>query len=111
MFGNCSPPNKIKSVETINFKAKNGDFKIYYDTTQKRHYWLLGYFGNTSVADIYEAGVIFSWAHNVLLETVQYDEILSSRRFKSFKFLSSQQEQQPHPEAVQMENVYQFLRD
>jgi hypothetical protein len=23
----------------------HGDFCLYYDTTEKRHYWVLGYFG------------------------------------------------------------------
>ena len=90
---------------------KYGDFKMWYDTTQKRHYWTMGYMGNASVQDIFDIGKEFSEIHKVPVEKVKFDEILSSRRYKSFKFFSSQEPQEQHPDAVVMNNVYQHLRD
>jgi hypothetical protein len=91
----------------------NGDFKKYYDTTQKRNIWVLGYFGGGSVniMDAYRVGCDYSNAIGVPIGSVQIDEILSSRRFKGFKIVYSTTEQEPESDAEVMENVYQWLRD
>lgn len=92
----------------------HGDFKRYYDTTQKRNYWVLGYFGGGSVnlVSAMELGKQFAIETGVLIETVTIDEILHSRRHKGFKFISSQAlGQKPHAQSVMMENVYQWLTD
>ncbi len=94
--------------------TKHPDFKKYYDTTQKRNYWVLGYFGGGSVniMDAYRVATQYTIANNkVNIETVQIDEILSSRRFKGFKFIYSQIEQPKEVGAEEMENVHAWLRD
>jgi uncharacterized membrane-anchored protein len=91
----------------------NGDFKKYYDTTQKRNIWVLGYFGGGSVniMDAYRVACDYSNTINVPIGAVKIDEVLSSRRFKGFKFIYAITEQTPEPGAEVMENVHAWLRD
>jgi len=105
--------NAETQVEQKNSSLKNGDFKKYYDTTQKRNYWILGYFGggSVSVVDAYLLGKEYSEETNVPLQTVRIDEISSSRRFKRFKFIFSTEVQTKEVDAEEMENVYQWLTD
>jgi len=91
----------------------NGDFKKYFDTTQKRNYWVLGYFGGgaVNISEAMQVAQDYAEANNVPLNTVNIDEVLSSRRFKGFKFVYSQIKQVPDLKAEQLENVFTWLRD
>ena len=94
--------------------TKIGDFKRYYDTESKRNYWVLGYFGGGAVdiCEAYQLAKEYSELVSVPIETVKIDEILSSRRFKGFKFIfSTVENQKPEPESYQMKDVYSWLRD
>jgi len=91
---------------------KNGDFKKYYDTTQKRNYWVLGYFGGGSinVIDAYSIGGELSDALNVPMGTVQIDEIRKSSRYKSFKIVYSlHPNQKPEADSEHSSNVWELL--
>lgn len=94
----------------------HGDFKRYFDKTQKRNIWVLGYFGGGAVRIVaaMALAIQYSEENNVPLETVQIDEILSSRRFKGFKFIYSCTEQKQAKKVKKsdvMDNVYAWLRD
>ena len=95
--------------------TKHRDFKKYFDTTQKRNIWVLGYFGGGSVniVDAYELAKKYAEATNTPLETVKIDEILYSRRYKHFKYIFSShpEPQQKEKDAAEYENVYQMLSD
>ncbi|MFA5299488.1 MAG: hypothetical protein WC389_14965 [Lutibacter sp.] len=90
---------------------KHGDFRKLYDTNQKRNYWLLGYFGGgaINICDAYELAKQYSKAVGVPLETVYIDEILSSRSYKHFKYISSTAIQTAEIDTTKYENVYQLL--
>ena len=106
---------RTKFTSRFDYKT-HGDFKKYYDTTQKRNIWILGYFGGGSV-NISQALPIardYARENNVPFNKVTIDEILSSRRHKGFKFISSTVEQEKGKEVKDedvMENVYAWLRD
>lgn len=104
---------EIEELRKIGTVEVNGDFKKYYDTKLKRNIWILGYFGGGSVTitEAYELAKEYSKATDAPLEEVRIDEILSSRRFKGFKFIFSTVEQKKEPEAEAMDNVYAWLRD
>ena len=108
---------KVETLENGNVKIGNievsGDFTKYYDATQKRNIWILGYWGGGSIEieETYELAKEYAKATNVPLKTVKIDEVLSSRRFKHFKFMYSTFIQDPEPEAVHMDNVYAWLRE
>jgi hypothetical protein len=95
---------------------KNADFKKYFDTTQKRNIWVLGYFGGGAV-NVLDALVLandYAEQCKVPLATVVIDEIQSSRRFKYFKYIYSTVEQKrckgvEHGEVMQ--DVHRWLRD
>lgn len=91
----------------------HGDFKKYYDTTIKRNYWALGYFGGgaVNIVDAMELAKQYAKSTGVELETVVIDEILKSRRFKGFKIIYSTTEQLPEIDAHQSDNVYAWLTD
>lgn len=99
--------------EIVPYK-RNGDFRKFYDTTQKRNFWILGYFGGGSIniVDAYQLAQEYAEANKVPLQSVQIDEIFSSRRFKGFKFIYSQAEQEIEADTdLSINNVYAFLRD
>ena len=93
----------------------HGDFKKYFDKSQKRNYWVLGYFGGGSVnvVDAYNIAQQMATALNVSLETIRIDEILHSRRHKGFKFMYSMAPDQTPENDVKsdniMDNVYAWL--
>lgn len=93
----------------------HGDFKRYFDTTYKRNYWVLGYFGGGSVniVNAYNIAQQMATKLNVPLNTIRIDEILHSRRHKGFKFMYSMApDQAPEPECKNiMNNVYAWLTD
>ena len=103
------------ATDTVkNPKLYNADFKKYYDTTQKRNIWVLGYFGGGSVnvMNAYQVAADYSNATGVPIGSVQIDEILSSRRFKGFKIVYSTAIQAPENDTTIMANdVYAWLRD
>jgi hypothetical protein len=86
--------DRIPTVK--NLDLKNGDFKKYYDTEQKRNYWVLGYFGGgaVTVVEAYRLAQEYSEVCKVPLDTVKIDEVLHSRRYKGFKYLFSTVEQE-----------------
>lgn len=100
-------PNKL------NKDLYNGDFRKYYDNSEKRNIWVLGYFGSGSIniMDAYRIGCDYSNATGVPIGEVKIDEITNSRRFKGFKFVFSTVEQKPESDAEIMEDVYSWLRD
>ena len=92
---------------------KHPDFKKYYDTTQKRNIWVLGYFGGGAVP-IAEADILareYANKYDIPYESVVIDEILKSRRFKGFKYIYSTHEQFADVKATDLENVYEWLSD
>lgn len=106
-------PKKSKTEKRFDV-TKHGDFRKYYDTTQKRNYWVLGYFGGGSlnVIDAYEAAKQFSESVGIPIDSVQIDEIFKSRRFKGFKYLYSKAEnQEPDKNSDIMKDVWSWLGD
>jgi len=92
----------------------HGDFKRYYDTTQKRNYWALGYFGGGAVPilDAYELAKQFSELVKVPLDTVKMDEVFESRRYKHFKIMFSSAINQTKEEgSYDCDNVWKYLSD
>jgi hypothetical protein len=94
-------------------ELKNADFKMYYDKGQMRNIWVLGYFGGGAVNISNALAVANEYATKtgVPLNTVCIDEIMSSRRFKGFKYMYSTQIQNKAKGAIEMDNVHQWLRD
>jgi len=91
---------------------KNGDFTMYYDDTQKRNIWVLGYFGGGSInfKAFEEVAKDFSKIIGVPLDTIHIDEIFNSRRYKGFKFIYSKEDDQSAlVGSTIMSNVYEFL--
>lgn len=92
-----------------------GDFKKYYDTELKRSYWVLGYFGGGSIkiSEIIPIIAAYAKENGVPFEKVYVDEILASRRFKGFKFISTTEKMENVGvgEVTEMEKVYAWLRD
>lgn len=105
-----SQSKKNKTMAKTRTNLYNGDFTKYFDKNQKRNIWVLGYFGN-NLSEAIQVAKDYAKATGVPLNTVCMDEILSSRRFKSFKYVYSQTEQKPENGAEQMDNVHQWLRD
>ena len=88
------------------------DFSRYYDIERKRNFWVLGYFGGGSinVVETYNLAVQMSKAINVPVESIRIDEILSSSRYKHFKYMFSDAENQAPEEGTdQMLNVFNWL--
>ncbi len=95
-------------------KSTHPDFKAYFDSTQKRNYWILGYFGGGAIkiTDAYKLAEQFAKKIGVPLDTVKMDELLKSRRYKGFKFMySDANNQTPQMNASVMENVFEHLTD
>jgi hypothetical protein len=101
------------SYNMKNKNLKNGDFRKYYDTEQKRNIWVLGYFGGgaVTITDAYKLAKEYAKECNVPLETIKIDEVLSSRRFKGFKYLYSTIEQEIAGATEIMNDVHKWLRD
>lgn len=97
----------------MNQFKESKDFREYYDTTLKRHIWVLGYFGGGSinVEEAYEAAKQYAKEYKVSLKSVRIDEISRSRRFKRFKFITSDEIQTPSETSEKMENVSSWIWD
>lgn len=104
---------ELRNIINPNGNLYNGDFKKYYDKKQKRNIWVLGYFGGGSVnvMDAYHVAGDYSNSTNTPIGLVKFDEVLSSRRFKGFKYVYATIEQEPEPDAEIMDDVHKFLRD
>lgn len=107
--------HKIAEIDKKSYDwTKHGDFQQLYCKLQKRNYWLLGYFGGGAI-NIVEATTVamqMAEATKLPLETIKMDEVLSSRRYKSFKFIYSELPDQEPLEGAQIwDNVYQHLTD
>lgn len=92
----------------------HGDFKIYYDTRLKRHYWTLGYFGGgaINIVTAYELAQDYAAMYDVPLESVVIDEVLRSRRFKQFKVIFSTTKHEPGAGDIKIsEDVWGWLTD
>ncbi len=90
------------------------DFKKYFDSTYKRNYWVLGYFGGGSVniEKAYDLAMQFSDAIKVPLDSVRIDEILSSRRYKGYKFMYSViAYQKPQKGAEEIKDFHAYMCD
>jgi len=92
---------------------EHADFCKYYDNGQKRNYWLLGYFGGGAVciSDAFEIAKDYAKEYNVALDSVKIDEILSSRRYKGYKFIFSTTVQEQDEQAIFYDDVHKILRD
>jgi hypothetical protein len=101
------------SKKIKNSDLKNADFRKYYDTTEKRNIWVLGYFGGgaVNIVDAHRLAKEYAKECKVPLETVEIDEVLSSRRFKGFKYLYSIVEQEIAGATHVMNDVHKWLRD
>ncbi len=86
------------------------DFKKYYDTTQKRNYWVLGYFGG-NIMRAHAKALEYKMAYpEIDIKTIEIDEVLKSSRYKGFRFIYSlQQNQDPDKDAIRLNNVYEHL--
>lgn len=105
---------ELRKILNPDGKLYNADFKKYYDTKLKRNIWVLGYFGGGSVnvMDAYQVASDYSNSTNVPIGTVKFDEILNSRRYKGFKFVFSETEQEPEKDSqIMADNVMAFLMD
>jgi len=90
------------------------DFKMYFCDKLQRHIWVLGYFGGGSInfKAFEEVALDFSKKTGVDINTVTIDEIMKSRRFKGFKFIwSDVDNQSPLVGSEVMDDVYSFLTD
>ena len=94
--------------------TKACDFKMYYDTDEKRNIWVLGYFTH-NVLDAYNTAKQFSEATGVAMEKIIFDEILYSRRFKGFKILFAEkqegEEEKQAPGCLLTKGVFSWLHD
>lgn len=95
-------------------RKTHGDFKMVYCKEQKRHYWLLGYFGGGgwNVSDAMKLAEEFSKEHNTSIENIFMEEIERSRWCKYFKVIYSDLEKTdlPHPEAIAVDNAWAWFR-
>jgi hypothetical protein len=111
----CQMVTKVEDriPKVINLDLKNADFRKYYDTDQKRNYWVLGYFGGgaVNICEAYRLAKEYAEICKVPLETVKIDEILNSRRYKGFKYIYSNVEQEICGATHIMNNVFAFLSD
>lgn len=92
---------------------KNNDFAMYFDTTTKKHIWVLGYFGGGSInfKQFQEAAEDFSKKTGTSIDNVYIDEIFNSSRHKGFKFLTSDsKEQEPLVGSTLSDNVHELLK-
>jgi hypothetical protein len=90
---------------------KDSAFFKYYDTSLERNYWVLGYFGGGSIniMDAYYLALEYSRVYKVKKNTVHIDEILSSRSYKHFKYMYSMEKRPKDKDAMELENVFEFL--
>jgi hypothetical protein len=80
----------------------------------KKNYWTLGYFGGgaVNIVEAHKLAKDFAECVGVPLERVFMDEILYSSRYKGFKFLFSDvQDQEPEEDSYQTDNVMGWLHD
>jgi hypothetical protein len=87
---------------------------MYFCNKLQRHIWVLGYFGGGSINfKMFEAAALdFAKKTGVPIETVSIDEILRSRRYKGFKFIwSDAEDQSPLVGSEVMDDVYTWLTD
>jgi hypothetical protein len=103
----------VKDFQLNEGYKRSADFKKYYDSKLKQNIWVLGYFGGgpVKIVTAYELAQEYAQSTNVPLETVTIDEIMYSRRFKGFKFISSQVPQKKEPDAEESDNVFGWLHD
>ncbi len=77
------------------------------------NYWVLGYFGGGSIniMDAYDKMMEYKHEYpRIPIKTIHIDEVFKSTRYKGFKFIYSlEQNQEPDPQAMQLNNVYEFL--
>jgi spore germination protein YaaH len=93
---------------------KNGDFKKWYDTTEKRNYWVLGYFGGGSIniQNAMEIAKEYSDELNLPFASIQIDEIKQSRRFKGFRILYSMKvNQEIGKDVEEISDIWKWLKD
>lgn len=115
-FSHRSGPEWEQGYEIVeqptNIK-EHGDFKMYYDPIHKRHYWILGYFGGgpVDIANVLDVAKEYARQHKVPLSTIKVDKILTSRRYKHFKFIYSTIPQTKDPESTALDNVLNALSD
>lgn len=91
---------------------RNRDYEDFYDTTFKRNYLTLGYFGGGPInyTDFRMVAKLYAKELDVPIDTIYIDEILSSRRYKGFKVMwSSVKNQKPIDGSFETDNVYAFL--
>lgn len=94
----------------MNWK-EHPDFDIRYDIRLKRNYWLLGYFGGGSIniLDAYNLAIEYVKDYSVPLDSVRIDEVLHSRRYKSYKVIYSTADMGADKNATVSNNVWNDL--
>lgn len=92
----------------------NKDYRLYFCENTQRNFLTLGYFGGGSinVSEAFKTATEFAEVAKVDIETVQIDEVNTSRRFKGFKVLFSiALDQKPAPKAESIKDVWVWLTD
>ena len=92
----------------------SADRKKYYCSRQKKHIWVLGYFGGGSInlSSAMEVAAQFSTETGIDAKTISIAEINYSRRFKNFKYLYSDAlNQLPLADSIIHDNVFEWLFD
>lgn len=92
----------------------HGDFKVFYDITLKKYYWILGYFGggDINISEIYKLAEDFSKMYNTPIEDIYVGEILTSSRYKYFKYITTQakiEKIEDNLRCYEYENVWKML--
>ena len=93
---------------------RNSDYVKYYCNRQKRHIWVLGYFGGGAIPlkDFTKVAKELSDEADVPLDSINIDDIRQSSRFKCFKFIYSDAiNQTPLKDSETMTGVVNWLCD
>ena len=90
------------------------DRKKYQCEKIKKHVWVLGYFGGGSIniSNIMKMAEQFSHETGIDINTISVSEVISSRRFKYFKYITSDViDQTSISDSIIVDNVYEWLFD
>lgn len=96
----------------MNYDIKtHGDFKRVWCKKTEKTYWLLGYFGggDINISDAMEIAKLYAKETGVRLSSVMMGEIYSSSWCKFFKFVYSQENQEPQKDSVEVESFWKFV--
>lgn len=109
-----SPESDKEAIMADKPMDESTDRKKYFCEKIKKHVWVLGYFGGggINVGDLFKVVGQLSYEAGIKIETVNVIEIISSRRFKFFKFITSDEpNQEPLEDSIVVDDVYSWLYD